>query len=335
MHGMLRSEVDLFPCTEIRTVPNDLVQTIRNIGVEIPEDKRAAMPDSIATPYSDVMLLQVDPKYASEHYLLPPASQSLQSLNVTDRVFALGYHSCPDADWVDMCFGDQGYCAPDPRSYATTLLNQFWRYDVQTCSYGHVTRCDPDTGMFEHNASLLPSSRGSVLVTIDETTTPPIARFQGISCGRSLDAVMTSRGHIASNSIGDVGRREGYAANVFNTAMSSSHVSNVLCYQNYVTKDIPRGETTVNQFLKPYEILVHAQRLRECHQKMLKDADEYNEYGMRLWEGHQLADALYCFREGAKMFSIASIPEQSEYERNLKDALQSNVAAVIVARMGK
>jgi hypothetical protein len=64
---------------------------------------------------------------------------------------------------------------------------------------------------------------------------------------------------------------------------------------------------------------------------MLKDADDYNEYGMDFYEHHDLQSALQCFREGAKMFTTASIPNLTEFEIELRTALQTNVSAVVVA----
>jgi len=50
-----------------------------------------------------------------------------------------------------------------------------------------------------------------------------------------------------------------------------------------------------------------------------------------LSESNKLKFSLHCFREGARMFSIANIPDQTEYDRKLKDALQSNVSSVIMS----
>ena len=52
---------------------------------------------------------------------------------------------------------------------------------------------------------------------------------------------------------------------------------------------------------------------------------------MAFWERHDTQSALYCFREGARMFCIATIPNMSQLEIKLKDALQSNVSAVVMS----
>lgn len=64
---------------------------------------------------------------------------------------------------------------------------------------------------------------------------------------------------------------------------------------------------------------------------MLRDADEFNEYGMAFYEAQDLPMALHCFREGCRMFSIATIPDQTDYDIKLKGALHSNVSAVIMS----
>lgn len=64
---------------------------------------------------------------------------------------------------------------------------------------------------------------------------------------------------------------------------------------------------------------------------MLKDADDFNEYGVDFYEHKDLQNALYCFREGAKMFSTAMIPNLQDYELELRNALQTNVTSVVVA----
>eukprot|EP00760_Papus_ankaliazontas_P031497 PhM_4_TR5312/c0_g1_i1/m.81901 len=329
LHGMLRPDVDLFPCTDVREVRDTIMNVIRNIGVEIPEDKLP--PSFMACPWSDLMLLRVDPAHANETYVLP----SPTPLRPGDRVYAIGHHTGPTPAWTEQCFGEQGYGIADVAKMKEDLLTHMWRYDIQCCSEGVVKECLDDLGTVTHTATLLPSSRGSLICTVSGDAEDDAVYFHGVALGRSDREIALTRDEITQNSIGDVSRREALSGNVFNTAMRTTHVCLVLVYQNFVLKELRDAVARhrVEAFLRPYDILVKSDLLHMCHRKMLKDADDANEYGTQLWEGKALDNALYCYREGARMFSIASIPNQSEYELKLKDALQSNVSAVVVAKM--
>ena len=117
--------------------------------------------------------------------------------------------------------------------------------------------------------------------------------------------------------------------------MSSTHVSLVLLYQEFIAptvKDINHRQH-LHKFLHPWSILVDSALLSKCHRAMLQDAEDDNEYGMDFYEHHDLTSAQACFREGARMYSTASIPNLSEHEVELRTALQTNVSAVVVARM--
>eukprot|EP00658_Telonema_sp_P-2_P053988 TRINITY_DN4282_c0_g3_i1.p1 TRINITY_DN4282_c0_g3~~TRINITY_DN4282_c0_g3_i1.p1 ORF type:complete len:147 (-),score=26.26 TRINITY_DN4282_c0_g3_i1:289-729(-) len=134
-------------------------------------------------------------------------------------------------------------------------------------------------------------------------------------------------------STSDVARQEGLAANMYNEAVPTNHIVLILLYLLFISKQITNQahRNYLNTYLSRYHVLITREILAQCHSRMLKDADDCNEYGMDFYEHQDLPSALACFREGARMFTTASIPGLSESEVNLKTALQTNVSSVVVA----
>eukprot|EP01012_Entosiphon_sulcatum_P010009 TRINITY_DN15783_c0_g6_i1.p1 TRINITY_DN15783_c0_g6~~TRINITY_DN15783_c0_g6_i1.p1 ORF type:complete len:679 (-),score=94.09 TRINITY_DN15783_c0_g6_i1:13-2049(-) len=322
-YHFLRLGVDLFECTPVRGITSFLVDRIRHIGVEVPDE--IIPPDNIATRWSDVMLFEVPEEYRSDHFLVP----DLAPISGRDLLLTISYGTRPSPQWLQEALptshkGD----SPTERD----LQDHFFGYDAKCASVG-LAKDDERDGTCPHMCCLLPSSVGSPIFRVGGDAlagaamggtagNAHFATFVGINCGRSRTDVLSSEG---PGGIAAVRRH--------NLCITVRHLAFVLVYQHYVAPRLTRDDSTklIKRFLQPYKILTESERLTACHVKMLKDADEFNEYGMSFYEQQQLTYALHCFREGARMFSVANIPEQTEYDRKLKDALQSNVASVIMS----
>ena len=367
MHGMLRHQVDLHDATVVPHLTDFFVSRIRQIGVNLEDD--VIPPDLLAAPWNDLVLLEVsDPAQYSPHcYLLPsfasgPYKPTLpghrgggaSSPSNVDKdqdliakgasLYAVGYPAVPDGAWIDTNFGPLGHNAlRSGEVTADHLRRQWWSFDTKACSVGG---CLEDVARLHntliHSCTTNAGMRGSPLLEADAlvlppagSDDPPILTYCGIQRGRDEEELRQSRDHIASMSTSDVARNESLAFNMRNEAIPSLSMAGVLLYQEFIAPAITTMEHRryLRQFLSPFDIFVNPTLLSACHRTMLTDAGDWNEYGMDFYEHRDLANALACFREGAKMFSTATIPNLSQYEVDLRTALQTNVAAVIVARM--
>ncbi|CUI14509.1 Hypothetical protein, putative [Bodo saltans] len=345
--GMLTPDVDLIECHEVPEQVAFLAETIRDIGVLV-NDQR--MPNGLqSTPWCDLMLLEVTNKdrhtRLDTQYLLP----EMTSLDVVkgEPLFALHYPNQPSAEYLTETFGSRGY---NSNVTENELRGQMWSYDTKMCSMGAVLEEINFQRVLKTNCTLLPGSRGApilrnVYVDFDNDAAKRksvgedsaglefAATYCAMAIGRSRENVEKERDHIISMSTSDLARTESLGANMYNDCTPVHNTCLVLLYLKYVLPAITNEDHRlyISRFLHPYGVLVSRSILSQCHRKMLKDADDYNEYGMDFYEHHDLQSALQCFREGAKMFTTASIPNLTDFEIELRTALQTNVSAVVVA----
>lgn len=346
-HGMLTEDVDLFGCHEVPEQVTFLTDTIRDIGVLIPDSK---LPDGYqSTPWCDLMLLEVD--YPQRHgrsdiqYLLPELTSN--TLNKGDEVFAIHYPNQPTDGYMADTFGARGHNA---NVSERDVRAQMWSYDTKVCSVGNALDELGFQRVLKTNCSLLPGSRGApvlrqAFVEFDNDAAKRRRigedsmglEFAGTYCavavGRSLELVNNERDNIIAMSTSDLARTESLGSNVCNECAPVHHTCLVLLYLRYIVPAISNEDHRMHlqKFLSPFGVLMSKSMLSQCHRKMLKDADDYNEFGMDFYEHQDLVSALACFREGAKMFTTASIPNLTDYEIELRTALQANVSAVVVA----
>jgi hypothetical protein len=341
LHGMLRPGVDLHTVKPIEGLTDILAARIRHIGIALEDSK--VPPGFYATPWNDYVLLEVqDAKQFSPTYLLPELTPCDPAEK--ERIFAVTYANRPTDEWLGDNFGGAGH--NNDAITEDDLRRQWWSYDLQCSSVGHVV--GEEAGAIKHNCSLLPGSRGApmlrssvlsdapIVPTGDEDgSTTKILTYSAINSGRAAELRKRECDAIESMSTSELARRDSLKSNMFNVALPAHHLCLVILYQEVISKRITRlpHRQHMRKFLSPYDIFVEDDILSACHRKMLKDAEDHNEYGMDFYDHHDLDNALSCFREGAKMFSTASIPNLSEHENELKAALQTNVSAVVVAKM--
>jgi hypothetical protein len=346
LFGMLQEDVDLFDCREVPGQVDFLADSIRHIGVLLEENK---MPCGFQTaPWCDLMLLEVSQSrhYRSDtQYLLP----ELTSPSRNDPLYAIHYVNRPSPDALEDNFGFKGY---NKMVEEATLSTQFWHYDLKVCSFGQCLTDDvKQSRMMHFNGSLMSGSRGAPLIRTthvdfendaakrkrlgeDSGGLELACTFAGIAVGRAVELVERERENIIAMSTSELARVDSLGVNVYNEGASAHHTCLVLLYLKYIAPVITNEDHRrhLHEFLGSYQVLVSKDMLNQCHRKMLKDADDYNEYGMDFYEHHALNNALACFREGAKMFTTASIPNLTDFEIELRTALQTNVAAVVVAK---
>ena len=334
MHGMLTPGVHLFECTPVADLTDTLVRSVRSVGIAL-EDSH--VPGGLyATPWNDFILFEVAPAQRSETYLLPEAADTrADTAQPGDQVFALGYSERPSDWWLDLNFGPRGH-SEETSVTESTVRTQWWGYDLLCAGVGEVTEVNVRNGTLRHTASLLPGTRGGPVLRkmLSVRKDDEVLTYAGINAGRSLELLNRERDNIVDMSTSDLSRKESLSFNMQNVALPAQHLSLVLLYQQVIKRRItsPAHREHVNRFLQPFDIFVKPDLLTKCHQKMLKDAEDHNEYGMDFYDHSDLNNALTCFREGAKMFSTASIPGLTDHQLELKDSLQTNVAAVVVAK---
>ena len=348
VHGMLRRDVELLECREVPRQLRVISEVIRSIGVEVPDSKFPAGAQS--APWCDLMLLEVVNARDAVHdhdYLLPDLSCG--SLGRGDEVLALHYPSRPPEDYFTDVFGPRGYSTT--RVTSEDVGTQFWDYNQLCCSFGGVQADVDDARQIKHTCSVVPGSRGAPIINgrmpyvsferdagkVRSADDSFACTYAGIQVGRPVDIFEAERSNIITMSTSDVARQEGLFVNMYNEAVTANHVVLILLYIKFVSPVITNQDHQrhLQKFLGPYEVLVSPEVLSQCHRSMLKDADDCNEYGMDFYEHQDLSSALECFREGAKMFTTASIPNLTQAELDLKSALQTNVSAVVVAKMNQ
>jgi hypothetical protein len=371
LHGMLVGGVDLFDCFEVQGQVNFLADSIREIGVLLEETKMPC--GSQSAPWCDPMLLEIsDPRcYRDDtQYLLPEiaavpsASREVAATpnnsNVLiptapiakgEHVIAISYADRPHQQYLNDMFGDKGHNQPCDEEM---LRGQFWLYHLKVASMGSFLDDVDARRVVKHNCSLLEGSRGCPLVHHthvdfdndaakrkrigeDSHGLEYAGTYCAVSVGRSVELVEMERENIISMSTSELARIDSLEVNMFNEALTVDHTSLVLLYLKFILSVVTNDDHRMYlaKYVHPFQVLVSKAMLSQCHRRMLKDADDYNEYGMDFYDHQDLESALACFREGAKMFSTASIPNLSQYEYELRAALQTNVSAVVVARQGK
>ena len=339
--GMLRENIDLHRCKEVQGITNFLVKKIRNIGVELTDDK--IPPGSMAVPWNDLMLLEVDDDNKSPVYLLP----GIDDITKGDDLVDICYTVRPNDSWIESVCGPKGH---DLTAGLRELSDSFKGFDQKIVSLGTV-RENTDSGVITHNCSLAPGSCGSPIVCKfspipcsdipsngykeNEEPATEILTFSAINCGRSRAEIERKINDIDNNSTSNTAAKSARSLNMYNCAFVVQHISFILLYQEYIMPEFAgkREYSYLERFLSPYNIFIKPDVLATCHRKMLKDAEDHNEWGMSFWDRHDIDTALYCFREGARMFCIATIPDMSKTETTLKDALQSNVSAVVMMKV--
>ena len=247
-----------------------------------------------------------------------------------DQVFAIGFGERPSPEWMEVVLGSRGYA--DEEITEDVLRRQWWGFECKCASLGQIMPLENC-----HNASLLPGTRGSPLLRTmsSESDDEEILTYCGINCGQSVELMNQKRDSIIEMTASEVARKDSLKYIVMNQYIPVHHLCLVFIYQAVIAPRITSRPHMMylRKFLAPYDIFVSQKILSACHQKMLKDAEDQNAYGMDFYEHGDLRNALMCFREGAKMFSTASIPDLTVHHLELKDALQTNVSAVVVAQM--
>jgi hypothetical protein len=335
LHGMLEHGVDLFDLRPIDGLTETLVSRIHALGIALEENK--VPPGMFASPWNDILLLEVVDAKQREvpcEILLPEVAT--EQVRRDEQLYAIAFSDAPTEPWIMRNFGPRGYNA-DGAITADDVRRQWWSHDVKCCSVGVVHEdCALESDSLKHTCSLLPGSRGApVLRRLRSVVDGETLTFCALSCGRATELFVNECENIVAMSTSELARRDSLASNVFNEALPSAHLSLVLVYQELIQHRLkdPKHRAHIRRYLAPYEIFVDNTLLSACHAKMLLDADDHNEYGMDFYQHHDLQNALACFREGAKMFSTASIPNLTDHDTELKSALQTNVSAVVVARM--
>jgi hypothetical protein len=346
LFGMLQEDVDLFECREVPGQVEYLADSIRHIGVLLEQNK---MPCGFQTaPWCDLMLLEVcqSRHYRGDsQYLLPELACPARN----DPLFALHYVTRPTPEAMEDTFGSRGH---NKQMDEAILSTQFWHYDLKVCSFGQcLTEDVKQSRVIKFNSSLMNGSRGAPLIRTthvdfendaakrkrlgeDSGGLEYACTYAGIAVGRPVELVERERDNIISMSTSELARVDSLGVNMFNEGASCHHTCLVLLYLKFIAPVITNEDHRrhLHEFLGRYQVLVSKDMLNQCHRKMLKDADDYNEYGMDFYEHHALNSALACFREGAKMFTTASIPNLTDFETELRTALQTNVSAVVVAK---
>jgi hypothetical protein len=347
VHGMLSSPEDLIEAKEVTEANQFLVDSIRRLGINLEDSK--VPPSFQATAWSDLLLLEVtDPRYYTSSYLLPELDPQLRR---DDEVFAIQYTERPTAAWLQTVFGEVGHVGKGQEYTEDLLRIMCWSYDTKLCSLGYLTETPTEVegNTLKHSCTMMPGSRGAPLLktvrvdvegkhgTYDNYGQKmlPISTYIGISTGRAMCHFLKETENIIQMSTGELARVDSLASNMFNEAASCSQISLVLLYQKFISPAIAdtNHKLYLHKYLHPWSILTDSVLLSKCHKSMLLDADDDNEYGMDFYDHHDLNSAQACFREGARMFSTASIPNLSQHEIELRAALQTNVSAVVVAKL--
>eukprot|EP01062_Namystynia_karyoxenos_P073136 TRINITY_DN69981_c0_g1_i1.p1 TRINITY_DN69981_c0_g1~~TRINITY_DN69981_c0_g1_i1.p1 ORF type:complete len:689 (+),score=231.96 TRINITY_DN69981_c0_g1_i1:75-2069(+) len=333
--GALQLGQDLWRCKEVRGVTEFVAKKMRAMGFELPDDK--IPPGNLVVPWNDLMLLEVDAEQASPAYLLP----EIDPVHKGQDVASVGYHYRPDDAYVADVFGPRGHSVPTIGERA--ISDVFWGYERKTASFGEALRDGSVDGTVSHSCSLLPGSLGGPLLSRFEPRELPAApggeptqmyTFSGVNCGRTVAEIDDKISQIEANSTSEHAAKVAKSLNVNNDATTVRHLVFTLVYQHFVAplfKGRPEG-AYIEELLAPYKMFAQPELLAICHRKMLMDAEDCSEWGQDFMDRYDVDSALSCFREGARMFSIATIPDISESERRLKDALQANVSAVVMAR---
>eukprot|EP01065_Artemidia_motanka_P021055 TRINITY_DN25094_c0_g1_i1.p1 TRINITY_DN25094_c0_g1~~TRINITY_DN25094_c0_g1_i1.p1 ORF type:complete len:661 (+),score=250.11 TRINITY_DN25094_c0_g1_i1:69-2051(+) len=327
--GLLRLGEDLFRCKEVRGLTDFIAKKLRTTGFELPSDK--VPPGNMVVPWNDLMLLEVEEDQQSDRFLLP----DLHSVAKGGDVAAVGYHSRPDDHWIDEVFGPRGHNVPDIGERAVSDV--FQGYERKCMSFGEALR-DAADGTLAHSCSLLPGSLGGPVLSQFEPQKladgTAVMTFAGINCGRTFSEIDGKVELIEASSTSEHAAKIAKSLNVYNDCTVVRHLVFTLVFQEYVAPQfagLPEAKH-VAEFLTPYRMFVEPECLKTCHRKMLRDAQDCGEWGGDFMERFDVDSALCCFREGARMFSIATIPDISEEEQKLKDTLQASVSAMVMAK---
>lgn len=309
------------------------------------------LPSSASTSYASVEASSISMAAAaasggtSSSYVSNGVYGNTGKKIVDNTLFCMHCPAPPTSEWLEHCFGSKGYNTAVSQDDIRKL---FWAFDVKCVSVGTLEQQQMDDmergRVLFHNCSVLPGSRGAPLlrqvkkqvVNQIDATRETMYLFAGIERGRSIDEVNAQREMIVSLSSSEIARRDSLAYNVRNEAHASNHLSIVLLYQNWIAADIAsfnlhESKKYIQEYLAPYEVFTSKSLLSTCHRLMLRDADDANEYGVDLYQHRDLSHALHCFRLGAQFYSTASIPNLTDYELELRNALQTNVCSCVVA----
>eukprot|EP00659_Diplonema_papillatum_P019186 gene19186-29545_t len=259
-HTLLTRGVDLFRCAEIRKVSPFLVDKVRAIGVELAEEK--VPPGNLPVQWNDIMLLEVPESCQSAAYLLPEMDPVAKSADAA----AIFYAARPSNAWIHRMAGPPGLDVSGDRVNRVTDL--CFGYEAKVASLGRCSHPGAHE-VFRHSCAHVPGARGCPIVAgfvervVDE---PP-----GTTAG-ARDAADPDAGEEASKTTRQL--------NMYNAAISVRHVSLVLVYQEFVLPYFvgKPEEAYLTAFLRPYDVFVKNEVLTLCHRKMLKDAEDQNDW---------------------------------------------------------
>eukprot|EP00758_Cryptobia_borreli_P003865 Tbor_TRINITY_DN4027_c0_g1::TRINITY_DN4027_c0_g1_i1::g.11812::m.11812 len=361
VHAMLVPDVDLLKCHEVPKQVETIADMIRSIGVEVADSKVPAGFQS--APWCDLMLLEVTRNcdaVGDSEYLLP--EQGVDTLMKGDEVFALHYPSRPSEEFFTDNFGTKGHntAASGNKITPDVIRVQCWDYNQLLLSVGclHVD-VNPEYCEIQHTCTMLPGSRGAPIIHNTYTTFDnsiynserlqqekqingsaiqknQCTTFAGIQVGRAVQQLDEDRDNIISMSISEAAQQDALSFNMYNEAVSSNHIVLILLYLIFIKKAITNTDhlNYLNKFLSPYKVMTSPDIFHNCHKRVMKDADDCNEFGMDFYEHQDLTSALVCFREGARLLTTACIPNMTDRELELKDALNTNLSAVVMAKLG-
>ena len=277
-HGMLREGVDLFRCKEVQNVSSFLVDKIRSIGVELTDEK--VPPGNMSVAWNDLMLLEVEREHASSDYLLPDANV----IKKGDDLASIYYCERPSEDWIDDVMGPKGH---DIDIGLRDLMDMCWGFDIKSVALGQAKNED-ENGIANHTSALVTGSCGSPVfhsfkgvTESNEAEEKEILTFCAINCGRCKDEIERNVSDIEANNTTPAAAKMAKSLNMFNTSISVSHITFILLYQQYILPEFQNKpeEAYLQKLFTPYAVFVKPDVLRACHRKMLKDAEDHNDWG--------------------------------------------------------
>ena len=274
-HSTLRPGVDLHACKEVQGVSSFLVEKIRNIGVELTTDK--VPPGNMAVAWNDLLLLEVEEGLASSIYLLPEDT----TIKKGEDLASVYYSELPDDSWIEGVMGPQGHGVD---MGLRELLDLCWGFNIKSLSLG-TAKNDDEVGLAHHSCALVTGSTGSPVLhnfkAVSTPECPEIYTFAAINCGRCREEVEQSVTDIEANNSTPAAAKMAKSLNMYNTAISVTHIAFILLYQQYILPEFAGKpeESYLEKLLAPYAVFVKSDVLRACHRKMLKDAEDHNCWG--------------------------------------------------------
>lgn len=348
---------DVFDCDPIHDVPDSIVAAIRRTGVSLPDadvppslaavswkdvlllhvrDPAAANATFLVpepAPVADGSVVAV-PFYASrpDHGWVSWLTRANGGAAFRDGLGPLAPEAAfTSDDLTDVFHGYEGLVV----GHGETVMRK---------GGGHAAELDE--GLFLHTAALCPGGLGAPVFVLSEPpdewvvgdppiAAPPVVTFVGMITGRARVAYLSSESTAYGMSSQLIDGRAtrgvgGGSMRLLNAAVPVSATWLAFVIEQFVAPAVTTAANAagreshaalalgvLKRWSAQFRVVFQAERLAVCHEKMVRDADSLNEFGMDMYERSLLSDALICFREGARMFSLATIPNLTAYEVRL------------------